>query len=109
MHCRILATRELPLVSIEEAIVEQVRTLPPERQRVVLHFVTLLAQRAHARQPFFGATRTIEELAAEQGASPMMSVEELRAHFWPDEESVDDFVNRLREWRREDELSNSVP
>ncbi len=96
-------------MSIEEAIVEQVRALPPERQQVVLDFVTLLVQRSHASQPFFGATRSIEELASEQGVSPVKSVEELRAHFWPDEESVDDFVDRLREWRREDEPRTKAP
>lgn len=45
-------------------------------------------------------TRTIDDLAAEQGIGTVGSIDELAAA-WPDDDradSVDDFVRSLREW-----------
>ena len=35
---------------------------------------------------------TLDELAAEQGAEPVERIEDLVTDFWPDDESVDDFL-----------------
>ncbi len=45
------------------------------------------------------ARRHLEELAAEQGVQPMTDL--LKADFWPEDESVDDFVRTIRERRRD--------
>jgi len=42
---------------------------------------------------------SIEELMAEQGTAPITDVSELHGDFWPEEESVEDFVATIREWR----------
>jgi hypothetical protein len=42
---------------------------------------------------------TIEELIAEQGVEFPRDPRELLGDFWPEEESVDDFLAELREWR----------
>ena len=42
-----------------------------------------------------------EALAAAQGVQPVADPRELRADFWPEGESADDFVAALRRWRRE--------
>lgn len=50
------------------------------------------------------ARRELERLAAEQGVQPIMDLDSLRANFWPKDESVDDFVQSLRERRRASEI-----
>lgn len=36
-----------------------------------------------------------------QGVSPVNDLDDLVADFWPEDESVDEFVATIREWRRE--------
>jgi hypothetical protein len=31
---------------------------------------------------------------------PIASIDDLRADFWPEDESIDDFIAAVREWRR---------
>ena len=50
-------------------------------------------RRAHAR---------IWELAKQQGVGPVRSVEDLKGDFWPEEESMDDFLAWLRDLRQND-------
>jgi hypothetical protein len=42
----------------------------------------------------------LERLADEQGVNPIFEFDLLRADFWPDDESVDDFLQAVREQRR---------
>jgi phage terminase small subunit len=49
------------------------------------------------------ARMELERLAAEKGVQPITDFESLRAHFWPEEESVDDFLQTVRERRRASE------
>ncbi|MHC4252674.1 MAG: hypothetical protein ACYS9X_26450 [Planctomycetota bacterium] len=53
--------------------------------------------------PFWtdGEKRSIEELAAEQGVKPITDLKLLRADFWPEDETADEFIAAVREWRRE--------
>lgn len=53
------------------------------------------------------ARRELERLAAEQGVRPIEDFDSLKADFWPEDESVDDFVRTVRERRRDSE-SRSV-
>ena len=41
----------------------------------------------------------IEELIAEQGVVFPRDPRELLGNFWPEEESIDEFLSALREWR----------
>ena len=46
------------------------------------------------------ARRQLEKLAIEQGVQPITEFDSLKADFWPEDESVDDFVRTIRErWR----------
>ncbi|HEX8073229.1 MAG TPA: hypothetical protein VF546_25005 [Pyrinomonadaceae bacterium] len=56
-------------------------------------------KRAHARA---------WELARQQGVKPIRSIEELQGDFWPEDESIDDFLAWLRATRREDK-GQSIP
>ncbi len=42
---------------------------------------------------------TIDELIAEQGVEFPRDPNELLGDFWPEEESIDDFLTALHEWR----------
>ena len=46
---------------------------------------------------------TVEQIARRQGVRPFRSVEELKADFWPEDESIDDFIETIHRWREEDE------
>ena len=55
----------------------------------------------------FNALPTLEELAREQGVSPVADPKAVRGDFWPEDESVDDFLEARKRWRREgQELDN---
>jgi hypothetical protein len=42
-----------------------------------------------------------ETLAAEQGVKAVNNIDELKADFWPADESIDDFHSAVRQWRQE--------
>ena len=42
---------------------------------------------------------SIEQLMAEQGTGPITDVSVLHGDFWPEEESVEEFVATIRDWR----------
>jgi hypothetical protein len=50
-------------------------------------------KQAHAR---------VWELAKKQGVKPIRSIEDLQGDFWPEEESVDDFLDWVRAMRQQD-------
>jgi hypothetical protein len=52
-------------------------------------------------ETFFDTAYDLESLAAQQGVSPMDDPETLSGDFWPEDESVDEFIAAVREWRRE--------
>jgi len=56
-------------------------------------------EEAHAR---------VRELARRQGIEPIRDIKELQGDFWPEEESIDDFLSWLRATRRE-EKDRSIP
>jgi hypothetical protein len=50
------------------------------------------------------ARKELEKLAAREGVRPVFDLDCLRADFWPEDESVDDFVRTFRERRRASEI-----
>jgi hypothetical protein len=40
-------------------------------------------------------------LAAQQGVQPVTNFEDLLGDFWPDDETADQFIDAVRQWRRE--------
>jgi hypothetical protein len=42
---------------------------------------------------------SIDQLMAEQGTGPIVDVSALHGDFWPEEESIEDFLGSLHEWR----------
>ena len=51
---------------------------------------------------FFAAPGTdLSTLLTQQGVQPVTRFEDLLGDFWPDDETADDFIAAVREWRRE--------
>jgi hypothetical protein len=69
--------------------------LPPDEKQRLLE---TLAAEARERKPL----KSVEQLVAEQGTRPL-EFEEMLGDFWPEEESVDDFLAAWRTWRSEGE------
>ena len=42
---------------------------------------------------------SIEQLMAAQGTGPITDVSALHGDFWPEEESIEEFLEMLHEWR----------
>ena len=42
---------------------------------------------------------SIEQLMVEQGKGPITDVSVLHGDFWPEEESIEEFLEALHEWR----------
>jgi hypothetical protein len=50
---------------------------------------------------FFGVQPSVEDLAVQQGVQPARSLDDLAGEFWPETDSVDEFIATVRRWRRE--------
>ena len=58
--------------------------------------------RAVSGQAFFGQPQAdLQTLAARQGVHPVTNFDDLLGDFWPEEETADEFVATVRQWRRE--------
>jgi hypothetical protein len=43
----------------------------------------------------------LEAIAKQQGKQPVKHIEDLYGDFWPEDETADDFVKTMRQWRNE--------
>ena len=43
----------------------------------------------------------LEAIAKKQGTQPLKHIEDLYGDFWPEDETADDFVRMMRQWRNE--------
>ncbi|HEX4950069.1 MAG TPA: hypothetical protein VFZ34_25610 [Blastocatellia bacterium] len=78
-----------------EEIIAEVRALPQVEQQRLREILNAEASR-------FDPAQRIRELVAEQGTRPL-NFDEMLGDFWPEEESMDEFLATLREWRSEGE------
>lgn len=72
----------------------------PQGAKVEFHAVGehIESKIERSTQAFF-ANRPPDELLRASGVRPLRSVDDL-AIDWPPEDDIDDFIRRLREWRR---------
>lgn len=71
------------------------RGVAAQRYTVVVQDATDQLAQKYARRGYPSA----EELVAAQGLNFPRDPHELLGNFWPEDESVDDFLNALHEWR----------
>ena len=50
----------------------------------------------------------LEILAKQQGITPINNFDGLLGDFWPEDESADEFISAVREWRREGEKQRTT-
>jgi hypothetical protein len=71
-----------------EQVLKDAQSLPVEKRRLLSELLE--------------SPKSLEEIAAEQGVKPFdFDAAQREARFWPEEESIDDFIATLQEWRRE--------
>jgi hypothetical protein len=61
----------------------------------------LLPDRSTPKSVSFWGSKTVEELAAEQGVKPVEDPNDLQGDFWSEDEGADDFLTWLQALRRE--------
>jgi hypothetical protein len=63
---------------------------------------------AHPGSSVEPAHARVWELARQQGVKPIKSIKELQGDFWPEDESVDEFLELVRSIRHQDRISNRM-
>jgi hypothetical protein len=79
----------IEMTEIEDRLFKVIGELTAGRKREVLDFALFLQTQQIQRQP-------------ELNARPVQKLEELYGDFWPEDESVDDFIDAVQQWRRDD-------
>lgn len=46
--------------------------------------------------------KKLESLILEQKVMPLEKLDDAVANFWPEDESVDEFITNLKQWRKEE-------
>ncbi len=83
-----MITRVSP-ANVKNELARVVDKLSLERRAEVLEFALFLESRQAQQQ-------------SASLARPVQRLEDLWGDFWPEDESVDDFISAVRRWRRED-------
>ena len=61
-----------------------------------------LGPRVTSGRVFFSQPQVdLKTLAAQQGVQPVANFEDLLGDFWPEDETADEFIAAVRQWRRE--------
>ncbi|MGD9148533.1 MAG: hypothetical protein PVI80_23425 [Anaerolineae bacterium] len=84
-------------------VLRLLRSLPPrERLRVVAEVLPELEDQLPATpaSPAFWQVPDVQALAERQGVQPIVDLGELLGG-WPEDESIDDFLAALADWRQE--------
>lgn len=86
-------------MTVKEELHHLVDRMSDDRAREAIGVLRGLVQPGEA---FFSAPRLdLETLAREQGVGPVTDPNVLVGDFWPDDETIDDFLEAVRNWRRE--------
>ncbi|HEX8650451.1 MAG TPA: hypothetical protein VF708_06395 [Pyrinomonadaceae bacterium] len=79
----------------------------PEEYRALFERIEREAQAAEEEARKQAHARAWE-LAKQQGVKPIRNMDKLKGDFWPEEESIDDFLSWLRDLRQNDN-PRSIP
>ncbi|MDQ2807533.1 MAG: OB-fold nucleic acid binding domain-containing protein [Chloroflexota bacterium] len=80
----------------------ELQTLRIERIEVLRSVAPIIAAERQSHN-FFGEHPTIEQLAAEQGVTPVQNAATMLGNFWPADETTSEFLATLRSWRQDPE------
>lgn len=90
-----------------QTLIEAAQRLSPLEQ---LNLISAVSQHLHSSyqqlQPAldFWQPQTLEQLVQTQQTQPIMDIADLRASFWPEDESADDIIEYIYQQRQEDRL-----
>lgn len=87
--------RQTPYVSSSSLTSEEYSSLLERLEREATLAQEEARRQAHARA---------WELARQQGVEPIRDIKELQGDFWPEEESVDEFLSLVRGIRQQDRV-----
>jgi hypothetical protein len=91
-----------------KSIIGSVQQLPVVEQLELIQVISQSLYRNY-HQMFqamsFKQAKTIEQLIQEQQKTPITDLSALAVDFWPEEESIDDFIEYTYQQRQEDRLS----
>jgi hypothetical protein len=91
-----------------ESVNHPTDALPPEEDAWLPEEYGSLLERVAEEARKQSAHARAWELARQQGVKPIQNMEELKGNFWPEEESIDEFLLWLRELRQSDR-PRSIP
>lgn len=90
-----------------KSIIGSVQQLPVVEQLELMQVISQSLYRNY-HQMFqamsFKQAKTIEQLIQEQQKTPITDLSALAVDFWPEEESIDDFIEYTYQQRQEDRL-----
>ena len=92
---------------LQDLIVAAQKLLPRERLDLI-SAVSRSLQCAYEEADFW-KPRSLEQHIRLQGTSVVADIAELRADFWPEEETSDDLIAYIYHQRAEDRLTGSLP
>lgn len=103
-------------MSVKEELHHLVNKLTDDDAEMALAYLRDLsrgiADGPRRRQPqamsgaaFFNSpSKSLEELSLQQGVKPVANFTDLLGDFWPEDESAEEFIATLKEWRSEGSL-----
>ena len=92
-----------------QTLIHSAQQLTPVEQIELINAVSrLLYQHYQQGSPVtdFWQTMPIEQIVASQQTQPASDISALKADFWPDDESADDFIEFVQQQRQEDCLDS---
>ena len=92
-----------------QALIHSAQQLTPVEQVELINAVSKLLYQNYqqeSRITDFWQTKPIEEIVASQQTPTASDISVLKADFWPNDESADDFIEFVQQQRQEDCLNN---
>lgn len=65
-----------------------------------------MSEHSESAGDFFDTEPELDALASVQGVHPVTTFDHLLGDFWPEDESVDDFIAAVRHWRRDQDQTS---
>jgi len=72
---------------------------PPVREPLVYSKCGACVDTSNDPRYNFDADPSLDEIIAQQGKGPITDLSMLHGDFWPEEESIEEFLAALHEWR----------
>lgn len=92
-----------------QTLIESARELSPTEQMNLISSISQSFHRNYQQTNLdgdFWEPKPLEQLIQAQKIGAITDIGDLKADFWPEEESTDDFIEYIYQQRREDRLRN---